>query len=285
MLYVCAVRFDVTKNFEKKIDFWGKLNKTLKWNTCASPYLAHAVTTRDGPKPRASRAVVLVVAQKFWEQVFNFGPRMKPIKEKLGQTKVTQASRGTARRSSRSHRRTRPPAASPPPPCTPPLWPRSSRARALAWLSSDLDLLGPRPSTSRPRRLDRIQTRSALAHPSRRPTAKGPRARTRGLVAAGGQSPEPQAVRRVAAPSEAVQRPGRVPSEAVSEGTAAQVRILSSFNCISVFIFFWFQLLIVKFWFQLDEDDKNYCKLYLRIFIFCDIRICICIYMVIYTIL
>ena len=27
--------------------------------------------------------MVLVVAQKFWEQVFNFCPRMKPIKEKI----------------------------------------------------------------------------------------------------------------------------------------------------------------------------------------------------------
>ena len=111
-----------------------------------------------------------------------------------------------------------PPAASPPPPCTSPFRPRGSRA--LAWPSSDLDLLGPRPSASSPRRLDCIQTRSALARPSRSDS----RAR-------GGRRPEPRA-----SGSQAHDRPCR--SCPASGSGAIQVRILSSFNCISVFIFF-----------------------------------------------
>jgi hypothetical protein len=60
---------------------------------------------RGGPRPRASRAMALVAAQNFLEQVLSFGPtthRHSPLRKRAGQTTVSTRTRW---RSSRSRTR------------------------------------------------------------------------------------------------------------------------------------------------------------------------------------
>jgi hypothetical protein len=166
--------------------------------------------------------MALVVAQNFWEQVFNFGPRKKPIKKKIRAN--TQASRAGHRApSSRSlalARTQAPPRPSPPPPARR----RSGLAARLAWLSSGV---APRPrpwppSPSRP-------SASPLTASTDPQTGHGRRAARRRAQTRGGTgrrpTPEPLLRRARGRPSAPTPcGPAPLPTEAVH---CVQVSILS----------------------------------------------------------
>ena len=153
--------------------------------------------------------MALVVGQNFWEQVFNFGPRKKPIKKKIRAN--TQASRAGHRApSSRSlalARTQAPPRPSPPPPARR----RSGLAARLAWLTSGV---APRPpSPSRP-------SASPLTASTDPRTGHGRRAARRRAQTRGGTgrrpTPEPLLRRARGRPSAPTPcGPAPLPTEAV----------------------------------------------------------------------